>query len=247
MPGWASRTPPPAGQTRMCTVPRRPRNDPNAPDLDRERIVAVSLELIDRDGLDRFSLRALARELGAGNMSVYYYVKDRDELLELVLDEVLGTVELSGLPDDPIEALRVLAGRFIGAFVRHPNTIPLFVLRPLLTIGPSGATLFDRFVGLLRETGADDDVVADTTVALVEYLCGHLLGYLPHMQPVADDAGAIVDLVVTELGDRAPNIAAIAPALRRTVGDVGAAPGVSLILAALRAPGGTAVAPPGRR
>jgi AcrR family transcriptional regulator len=218
-------------------VPRRPRNDPNAPELDRERIVAVSLELIDRDGLDRFSLRALARELGAGNMSVYYYVKDRDALLELVLDEVLGTVDLSALPDDPVDALRVLADRFIGAFTRHPNTIPLFVLQPLLTIGPSGATLFDRFVGLLRQTGADDTVVADTTVALVEYLCGHLLGYLPHMTPVAEHTDAVVDQVLADLGDRAPNIAAIAPALRRTVGDVGAAPGVSLILAGLRATG----------
>jgi AcrR family transcriptional regulator len=73
-------------------MPRRPKDDPTAPELDRARIVRAAIDLIDVGGLDDFSLRAVARRLGAGNMSVYHYVKDRDELLALVLDEVLGTI-----------------------------------------------------------------------------------------------------------------------------------------------------------
>jgi AcrR family transcriptional regulator len=216
---------------------RRPKDDPNAPDLDRPRIVAAAIELIDRDGLDTFSLRALARHLGAGNMSLYYYVKDREELLALVLDEILGTVDLDRLPPRPIPALRTLSTRFVAAFTAHPETIPLLTIQPVLTIGPHGADVFDRFVGLLRQTGLPDRTVADATVVLIEYLCGHLIGHLPQVRGsggIAD--GAIVDDVLAALPEHlAPNIRAIAPALRRAVDSFSASPGIELILAGLTA------------
>jgi AcrR family transcriptional regulator len=172
----------------------------------------------------------------AGNMSIYHYVKDRDELLALVLDETLGTVSLRKLPDEPIEALRVLSTRFVTAFARHPETIPLFVLRPVLSIGPHGAALFDRFVGLLRDLDLSDDTVADTTVALIEYLCGHLVGHLPQVRGAHTGNGDIVDEVLASMADgAAPNIRAIAPALRRAAEDVSPAAGIDLILSGLAA------------
>jgi AcrR family transcriptional regulator len=214
----------------------RPKNDPDAPELERASIVGAAVELIDEHGLDAFSLRGVARHLGAGNMSIYHYVKDRDELLALVLDETLGTVSLRKLPDEPIEALRVLSTRFVTAFARHPETIPLFVLRPVLSIGPHGAALFDRFVGLLRDLDLSDDTVADTTVALIEYLCGHLVGHLPQVRGAHTGNGDIVDEVLASMADgAAPNIRAIAPALRRAAEDVSPAAGIDLILSGLAA------------
>jgi AcrR family transcriptional regulator len=136
-------------------------------------------------------------------MSIYYSVKDRDELLALVLDEILGTVSLRKLPDEPIEALRVLSTWFVTAFARHPETIPLFVLRPVLSIGPHGAALFDRFVGLLRDLDLSDDTVADTTVALIEYLCGHLVGHLPQVRAPHTERD-IVDEILASMAGAAP-------------------------------------------
>lgn len=215
---------------------RRSKHDPDAPELDRASIITTSIELIDRDGLDAFSLRGLARHLGAGNMSLYYYVKDRDELLALVLDDVLGTVNLTRLPSAPIDALGLLAKRFVTAFTTHPNTIPLFALRPIQTIGPHGARLFDKFVEQLRATELSDQQVADTTVALIEYLCGHLIGHLPQVRYPHKSNAAIVDDVLEHLPNGlAPNIQAIAPALRRAADNLTHMPGVALILAGITA------------
>ncbi len=47
---------------------RRAKNDPDAPELSIETIVGAAIEVIDNEGLDAFSLRALARHIGAGNM-----------------------------------------------------------------------------------------------------------------------------------------------------------------------------------
>lgn len=214
---------------------RRSKDDPNAPELTRERIVASSIELIDRDGLDRFSLRALARHLGAGNMSVYYYVRDREELLELVLDEIFGEVDLSSLPDDPVDGMRVLAHRFVATFTSHPNAIPLIVLRPLLTLGPRGGVLFDRFVDLVRRSGIPDDDVADTAIAVLEYLFGHLTGHLPQVSAASNAYDDAIDRFVEEFGDQVENIRAIAPALRRAAANPSMSRGLELMLAGIAA------------
>ncbi len=213
---------------------RRPKNDPDAPELNLERIVRVAIELIDANGLDDFSLRALARKLGAGNMSVYHYVQDRDHLLALVLDEILGSVSLKRLPKDPLTALATLSKRFVAAFAEHPGTIPLFVLQPIYSIGPNALNLFDHMVGLLRQAGLPDVTVAQTTMALFEYLCGHLIGHLPQVRHPQNDHGAMVDDILASLPHGvAPNIRALGPELRRAASTLEPSVGISLLLAGL--------------
>jgi AcrR family transcriptional regulator len=215
---------------------RRSKSDPDAPDLSVERIVGAAIELLDESGVEAFSLRAVARHLGASNMSLYYYVKDRDELLALVLDDILRSVNLRRLPDDPFDALAVLSKRFVAAFVAHPGTIPLFALRPLYSIGPHAVAVFDRFVGLLRAAELPDDTVADATVALIEYLCGHLIGHLPEVQHPASNHGATVDELLDTLPDgAAPNIRAVGPHLRRAASTLEPSVGINLFLAGLTA------------
>jgi AcrR family transcriptional regulator len=217
-------------------MPRRAKNDPTAPELNLERLVRVAIELIDADGLDNFSLRGLARRLGAGNMSVYHYVNDRDHLLALVLDEILGSVKLKRLPDDPLDAVATISKRFVAAFAAHPATIPLFALQPIYSIGPNGLALFDHLVGLLRRAKLSDDTVAHTTVALFEYLCGHLIGHLPQTQHPDQGHAKTVDDIITSLPPEiAPNIQALGPELRRAASTLQPNAGINLILSSLRA------------
>ncbi|WP_432038217.1 TetR/AcrR family transcriptional regulator [Streptomyces cucumeris] len=67
--------------------------------LDRLKIVAATVRLLDAEGLTGFSMRRLAAELGVTAMSVYWYVDTKDQLLELALDAVMGEIVL------PIEAV----------------------------------------------------------------------------------------------------------------------------------------------
>jgi TetR/AcrR family transcriptional regulator, tetracycline repressor protein len=62
--------------------------------LDRERIAATALELIDEIGVEKLTMRAVAARLDVSAMALYHHVEDKDELLRLVGDDVLGHIEL---------------------------------------------------------------------------------------------------------------------------------------------------------
>ncbi len=58
--------------------------------LTRELIVDAALALLERDGLQGLSMRRLAQELGSGAASLYWHVGDKEELLGLLLDRIVG-------------------------------------------------------------------------------------------------------------------------------------------------------------
>ncbi|QES55461.1 TetR family transcriptional regulator [Streptomyces venezuelae] len=89
-----------AGETRtsvwLAARPAAParRRSEAASGLDRERITAATVRLLDADGLARFSMRRLAAGLGVTAMSLYWYVDTKQDLLELALDSALGELRL---------------------------------------------------------------------------------------------------------------------------------------------------------
>ena len=62
--------------------------------LTREKIVEAALVLLERDGLQGLSMRRLAQELGSGAASLYWHVGDKEELLSLLLDRIVGEAKL---------------------------------------------------------------------------------------------------------------------------------------------------------
>src|SRR3954453_17431756 len=62
--------------------------------LSRERILRAALDVIDRDGLEAFSMRRLAQELDVWPMSVYRYFRDKDELLDAIAAHTAAAVPL---------------------------------------------------------------------------------------------------------------------------------------------------------
>ncbi|NGO70152.1 TetR/AcrR family transcriptional regulator, partial [Streptomyces boncukensis] len=89
---WLERRPAPV-RRRAPAVPRQG-GEPGPEGLDRERITATAVRLLDAGGLGGFSMRRLAAELGVTAMSVYWYVDSKDDLLELALDAVQGELPL---------------------------------------------------------------------------------------------------------------------------------------------------------
>jgi len=64
--------------------------DPQRPPLTREKIVDAALTLLERDGLQGISMRKLAQELDAGAATLYWHVGDKEQLLGLLLDRIVG-------------------------------------------------------------------------------------------------------------------------------------------------------------
>lgn len=147
----------PAERTAEATADREP--------LSRARIVQAALRLVDRDGLEALSMRRLGEELGAGTTSVYWHVRDKDQLLDLVLDAVLGEIR------DEVEAtddwrllLRRVADAFRTVLVRHRHVVPLLGERT--TVGPGSLGGLELLFGQLIDAGftSRDAVLASQAV-----------------------------------------------------------------------------------
>jgi AcrR family transcriptional regulator len=100
----------------------RDERSPSRPAHTRAEITAAALEVADRDGFEAVSMRRVARELGAGTMTLYHYVRSKDELIALMVDEVVGETLV---PDDELAtddwraAMRQIAIRTRETLRRH--------------------------------------------------------------------------------------------------------------------------------
>jgi AcrR family transcriptional regulator len=72
---------------------RRVRPAPR-PLLSQDAIVAAAIEVLKTEGVDGLSMRLVAKQLGTGAASLYVYVSNKDELLELIFDELVNRVPI---------------------------------------------------------------------------------------------------------------------------------------------------------
>lgn len=155
---------------RPATRTRRRSEAPSG--LDRDRITAASVRLLDAEGLARFSMRRLAAELGVTAMSLYWYVDTKHDLLELALDSALG--ELEGPAGPPGEGwpgrLRSLARGYRVLLVEHPWVAPLTAAYP--NIGPHARAFDTALQRLLDATGLTDAARTGAHLAVSQFLHG---------------------------------------------------------------------------
>jgi AcrR family transcriptional regulator len=126
--------------------------------LSRERIVRGALDLLDREGLDAFSMRRLAEELGVGTMTIYGYFRSRDELLDSVIDA--GAEGIARRVSDAQARgswkadLRELMVAIRESLLAHPASVELRYRRPLLS--PGALSLTEIGMRALRDAGFDN-------------------------------------------------------------------------------------------
>jgi AcrR family transcriptional regulator len=100
--------------------------------LSRDLVVTVALRALDRDGPEKFTMRALGRELGADPMAVYHYFPSKAELFDGVLDAVYEELALPDpLPATGTEALSALARAVYDGARTHPRLLPIMATRPI--------------------------------------------------------------------------------------------------------------------
>ncbi|MGA5821899.1 TetR/AcrR family transcriptional regulator C-terminal domain-containing protein [Kitasatospora sp. NPDC094028] len=127
---------------------------PRTPLLSRERIVAAALRLIDEEGLDALSTRRLAAGLSVSGPSLYNHFATKDEILDAVVDTVIGEVDLSMFgTDGPAwpQALRDWARSYRAALAAHPNIVPVLAQGPGRR--PNALRLADAVFGHLVDAG----------------------------------------------------------------------------------------------
>ncbi|MCO6003945.1 TetR/AcrR family transcriptional regulator [Actinoallomurus purpureus] len=151
------------------TVWDRPEPPTRPLPLDRERIVVAAIALADEAGLAAMSLRKVAARLEVGPMRLYGYISTKEELFDLVVDEVHAEILPEEQPGDWREALRAYARRTRQAALRHEWLADLLGGRP--TMGPNALAVTEATLAPLD--GLTD---LDTALRAVETVSAYLTG-----------------------------------------------------------------------
>ncbi|WP_219466396.1 TetR/AcrR family transcriptional regulator [Nonomuraea rhizosphaerae] len=151
------------------TVWDRPEPPTRPTPLDRERIVAAAIALADEGGLEAVSLRKVAARLDAGPMRLYGYISTKEELFDLMVDEVHAEILPEERPGDWREALRGHAHRTRRATLRHEWLADLLGGR--LTLGPNALAVSETMLSALDGL-ADVDTVMRAVATVSAYTTG---------------------------------------------------------------------------
>jgi AcrR family transcriptional regulator len=119
--------------------------------LTRQRVLDAAVDLADREGIESVSMRRLGQELGIEAMSLYTHVRNKEDLLDGMVDVVISQVPVATARTDWKVSLRnaVLAAR--GVLLRHPWAPGIIETR--VAPGPSILRHYDTVMGILRKGG----------------------------------------------------------------------------------------------
>ncbi|MFE7744174.1 TetR/AcrR family transcriptional regulator [Nocardia sp. NPDC057455] len=153
---------------------------PRRPLLTRDRIIETALALVDAEGLAAVSTRRLATELGVQGPSLYNHVRTKDDLIDAVVDAVLGEVDISmfdGLSarnPDWRSSLREWARSYRTAMAAHPNIVPALAGGP--GHRPNALRMADAVFGGLVAAGWPRREATTVGTAMRYFLTGASLG-----------------------------------------------------------------------
>jgi AcrR family transcriptional regulator len=166
------------------------RPSPQLAATSRQQIVEAAVKLADQEGIEAVSMRRLAERLGVGTMTPYTYVESKDELIELMRDEVARAMLVpEPLPSDWREALRQIAGRTREAMAAHPWAV---------SARPAGARLriniarhIEQSARVVETLGVDPKIGAAALAAVDDYVIGHCMRLRSRQKVLRDRRAAV--------------------------------------------------------
>lgn len=139
--------------------------------LSRERVLDAAIKLADTGGMGAVTMRKLAQELGVEAMSLYYHVANKDQVLDGMVEQIVGEINSAVKALDPASngedwkramRRRILAAREI--LLQHPWAPGVIETRT--SMSPAMVRYFDSLLGLFRQGGFSYDLAHHAMHAL---------------------------------------------------------------------------------
>ena len=176
--------------------------------LSKERVLGAAVALADARGVEALSMRNLAQELGVVPMALYKHVANKDELLDGMVDVVVGEIDPPAGGTDWKTAMRrrVLSAR--GALLRHPWASRVMESRSSPT--PAVLAYMDSMIGMFRAGGFSIDL----THHAMHAMGSRLLGFSQELFDETADVGPGMDAeTLRELAGTFPHITELVVAI----------------------------------
>lgn len=191
--------------------------------LSREAIVDAALTIVDTEGLDALTMRTVAHTLGTGAASLYAHVGSKDELLEMLVERVLGEVRVPEAPDPArwVEQLKAIARDVRRVWAEHRDLARASFAR--IPLGENALRGSESMIAVMRAGGLSHraigfgvDLLALYTGA-VAYEESLMASDQWTPEQVGEFTARLRDYFTALPPDRFPNLVALAAAL--TAGD----------------------------
>ncbi len=186
------------------------KGEPSRGGASPEAIVAAALRILDSEGLGALTIRRLASELDMGVMTLYWYIANKDELLDLVAERVASEIPTPPPGATWQDRLRLMGSGMRQTLIRHPGAVPVLAARPAL--GPSALGLMESVLAILREAGFGPQDAADGYFTLSNYIVGFCAWETAGGRPRrAEDTAEVRAYIASLPADRFPTLTALAP------------------------------------
>lgn len=143
--------------------------------LTREQIVTTAIDLLDADGLEGLSMRALGKRLGSAATAVYWHVGSKSNLVCLAGDQVWNEI---ALPDPATTGWRAtataIAADLHAMLTRHPWLVQAF--GSFLIFGPGKARYDDRSLAVYEAAGFTGALADQAGATVFTFVLGNALG-----------------------------------------------------------------------
>ena len=182
-----------------------PRTTPKRVPLSRDRVLRAALELADEGGIGALTMQAIGRRLGVEAMSLYRHVRNKDDILDGIVDVVFAEIEL---PADRSDWRTVLRARSISTRValrRHPWAITLMESR--LAPGPSNLRSHDELLAVLLDAGFSAAMATHATNLVDSYVLGFALQETNFPFSNAEELAVVGEQMLAQVqADQYPNL-----------------------------------------
>jgi AcrR family transcriptional regulator len=183
--------------------------------LSREQIVRTAMAILDAEGVSGLSMRKLGTRLAAGATSLYWYVDTKDDLIDLLIDEVWGEIDV---PDPDLAGWRngtmLFAHSLRSAVLRHPWLPEVMYTRP--SIGPHAMSLGSRGLVLFGAAGFSDHDIDLAMSSVMSYVLGTVSAEVATREMVRK-SGQSEDTWVSEIMQQAEAVAGDYPEMQKSV------------------------------
>lgn len=165
--------------------------------LTRDRVLRAAVEMADASGIEKLTMRALAQSLGVEAMSLYYHVKNKDDILDGMIDVIIAEVDVPVPGDDWKSAQHRRATSLHDMLTRHPWAAPLMESRS--NPGPASLRYYDAVIGSFRQAGFSIGMAAHAFSAIDAYVYGFGLQELSLPFEDETDVGDIAEALLQAL------------------------------------------------
>ncbi len=165
--------------------------------LTRERVIGAAVVLADARGFDALTMRSLGAALGVEAMSLYNHIRNREDLLDGMVDQVFSEIAVPVAGQGWREGLRVRSLSAREVLARHPWAVTLMDSRR--TPGPARLRHDDALIGCLLGGGFSGWMTTRALLLLDSFVFGFALTELSLADVDKARAAELADAVLEEL------------------------------------------------